>query len=461
LAIFIAIGTSCKSKIPKKENSASFNPKPEVDLTYFFEAEQAFINGKYTRSRESFRALSNQFPDSSGIWARIATTYAEQNDFRQAIATLDTALVKEPDNYEYLHLQAQWLAKNSQTNKSSKAFLALSNKNHKSWSLLEDAAKNAYYNRDNNLLIEVCDTWSKRFGLNDRNAFYYLQAYDRNNDSANILSLLKALELKYPDRERYGKKRLKYLASKGYYKQAVIDGEKAFDFYNNDESIALTYLKVCVNAPEWEKANRAFETITSQANFSAGTYVETFNMIHERKERFKNYDSLLVKSNKLLQGESEWDLYYSGLQSIQGSFDLAIQNLQKAVRKTPSNIAQWEKLLQLQYFTKNLDLKTFANEFAEMYPFMNLCRLYQKAAGVEPGFLVTGITDEYLSAINARDIWLNKPLQAQAIYEENCSNSSNPIILYWMHELYKSINKDDLAFEYLEKAKKNGAVIEE
>ncbi len=89
-----------------------------------------------------------------------------------------------------------------------------------------------------------------------------------------------------------------------------------------------------------------------------------------------------------------------------------------------------------------------------MYPFMNLCRLYQKAAGVEPGFLVTGITDEYLSAINARDIWLNKPLQAQAIYEENCSNSSNPIILYWMHELYKSINKDDLAFEYLEKAKK-------
>ena len=463
MAILIALGTSCKSKIPEKKSEANtFTSQPEVDLTLFFKAEEEFLNAKFNQSRETYRLLSLQFPDSSGIWARIATCYAKQSNYSQALLTLDTALRLEPNNYNYLDLQAYWLSKNSRPQQAAEAFLKLSSKNLKSWTLIEDAARNSYRTRNYKKLIEICDTWSRRFGLNDRVAYYYLHAYDRQNDSGSILRLLDKLETKYPDRIRYGKKRLIYLTKKGYYHQAHALGNKVYKSLPSDNNVVYSYLQACYLAEDWPMANEVLRDIASNTALKTRTVKNSFSLVTKKKERFEEFDTLVEEANRHHAGKSTWDLYYSHIRSEAGDYSLTIKSLKSAVKEHPSNIKQWEKLLQMLYFVKDLELVDYVVEFREMYPFMNIGKLYGKAAGLDPAIISNNLKDENLSAISAYDLWKkeNKASEAFELMKEECSQTRNPIILSWMYELAKELKKPKETEKYLKSAKENGAIIE-
>ena len=463
LAFFIAAGVSCKSKIPENPSKeTSFHPKKNVDLSLFFKAEEQFQKGKFNQSRAYFRQLSHQFPDSSGIWARIATCYAKQQNFSPALLALDTAINLEPNNYHYMGMRANWLAKNNQYSEAANAFLALSSKNHRSWTLIEEAAVNSYRTRNYEKLLEICDTWSTRFGLNDRVAYYYLYAYDRQNDSGQVLTMLNRLEKKYPYRVRYGKKRLEYLTRKGYFSQAYFKGEEVYKMLPNDDKVVYSYLQSCFHQKDWTKVTHIVSNISQNPNLKARTARNSFKLIEKKKQHIPHFDSMLNKANTNYSGQSVWDLYYSGLQSVSGDFSSRIKVLKKSVEEHPSNIGQWEDLLQLLYFTKDKEQKAFTQKFIDMYPFINVGKLYAKAAGVETPFGGSSVKGEYLHAIEAYDLWKKEAKKAEALslFKKECSNTNNPIILFWMYEIAKDLKKTVDADKYLEKAKKNGAIIE-
>ena len=462
LVIFIILGNSCKSKKAVIATAASPKQFGQRDYSLFFKAERFYQNGKYSQSREIYRKLSSTFTDSSGIWARIANCYAKQNDFSQALLTLDTALNKEPRNTDYLHLKALWLAKNSRSEEAANAYLKLSSKNTKSWSLVEDAARTSYNGGNHAQLIEICDTWTTRFDLNDRVAFYYMHAYEKQNDTAKIMRLLNQLETKYPDRMRYGKKRLSYFSTKGYYTQASLIGKSVYKNFPNDNMVVSDYLKACFFAENWEEAMRILEDISQNKILAAETAKNGFLLLGREKELFPAFDRLLDSANQTYGGRYTWDLFYGDHISKTGDNSLKIKLLKKTVEEQPSNIQQWETLLQLLYFTSDIELKDYVMEFTELYPFMNIGKLYSTAAGIEPQLIIGAIQDEYLSAITSHTLWKkeNKKTEALRLLEKECMDTRNPIILLWMHQLATGLNKTIDAQKYLKKALKNGAIIE-
>lgn len=461
LVIFIVFAVSCKSKKATETASSKFNQPAQADYSLFFKAERYFQLGKYSQSREIYRKLSNPFTDSSGIWARIANCYAKQNDYSQALLTLDTALNKEPENSSYLHLKALWLSKTNRNREAANTYLKLSSKKPQSWSLIQDAARTSYSGRNYTQLIEICDTWTMRFGLNDRVAFYYLHAYEKQNDTSKILRLLNQLETKYPNRIRYGKKRLTYFSNKGYYTQASLVGKSVYKNFPNDNSVVSNYLKALYFTKNWKESIRILEDISQNKSLAAETAKNGFLLLGKRKDTFLEFDRLLDAANQTFGGQSIWDLFFSDYVSKTGDYSLKIQLLKKAVAEHPSNIQQWESLLQLLYFTSDINLKDYVLEFTELYPFMNIGKLYMTAAGLEPQLMIGAIQDQYLSAITSYSLWKkeNKKTEALALLERECKDTRNPVILIWMHHLAAGLNKTIDAKKYLNKALENGAIL--
>ena len=462
LVIFIVLGVSCKSKKAVTTASSSIKQADQIDYSLYFKAERFFQIGKYAQSRAIYRKLSSPFTDSSGIWARIANCYAKQNDFSQALLTLDTALNIEPHNYDYLHLRALWLAKNSRNEEAAYTYLRLSSKNTKSWSLVEDAAKTSYRGRNYSQLIEICDTWTLRFGLNDQIAFYYMHAYQKQNDTAKIIRILNQLEAKYPYRVRYGKKRLTYFSNKGFYTEVFAMGKSVYKNFPNDNTVVSNYLKACFFTQNWKEAIRLLEDISLNKKLAAETAKNGFLLLGKQKNQFLDFDRLLDSANQTYGGQSIWDLFYSDHILKAGDYSLKIQLLKKAVEEHPSNIQQWEMLLQLLYFTSDSELKDFVVEFTELYPFMNIGKLYSTAAGIKSQMMIGGIQDEYLSAITSYTLWKkeNKKTEALLLLEKECIDTHNPIILLWMYQLAIGLDKTIDAKKYLNKALENGAIIE-
>jgi len=190
-----------------------------------------------------------------------------------------------------------------------------------------------------------------------------MHAFEKQNDTAKILRLLYQLEKKYPERIRYGKKRLTYFSNNGYYTQASLVGKSAYKNFPNDNSVVGNYLKASYFTENWKESIRILEDISQNRSLAAETAKNGFLLLGRRKDTFPEFDRLLDSANQTFGGQSIWDLFFSDYVSKTGDYSLKIQLLKKAVEEHPSNIQQWEMLLQLLYFTSDSELKDFVVEF--------------------------------------------------------------------------------------------------
>jgi tetratricopeptide (TPR) repeat protein len=454
LVVFACRGQKLASPVQKEKKTE------ELSYALYIDAEQQYALEKNNSSRSIYRKIAMAHKDSSGPWARIACTYANEGMHVSALKTLDTALRLEPKNYDYLSLKAKWLQDSRQYSEASKAYLKLGEINQKSWSSMEDAAQMASKARDYSALKDICDKWKTRFELNDRIGLYYLSAFDNLRDTSGIFKIFDELESKYPERLKYKKQRLNYLTQRGYYDLAFNNGLETYNSFKQDDEVVYNYLTAALKLENWTRAslilkNLEIDTIGTNATLRIA------QLAYKHLSNLPDLNDILAKYNKRLMGDANWSLWYGAINGGNINFEVVKQNLNSEIQNDPNNLANWEKLLSLMYFTErdHNELKEKSTEFSDYFPLMNLGPFYLYCAGgVGADFI---LNDIYSQSVEAHKIWsAGKPLQALDILRKGWEDIKNPVILYWMYEMATELGLNSEAKLYKAAAKEYGAIIE-
>lgn len=364
LYIFIfAIGilyTSCKStkssrtelSTTKSTETAGSKNNEQKELTLFFEAETARLNGEFLLSLKLYEQLIAAYPNNATAHYNLARLYYRRQQTSKAIIHAEKAKNLQPNNKYFQELYTQLLVYTNNTKQAENQYNDLISKNPANDEYLYKKAQLQIKSKEYDKAINTLEELEKKTGFNEDIILQKKNIFLKTNQNNKAIAEVNKLIQNDPSNTQY----LMVLIELYDSIKDTVSAEKVYqklekDFVNDPLSQAVL-AQYYLDNKNYKKFNDYIQRIIQNKNLDVDTKISflipTIQMLNQ--DSIEDKKSILLMVEKLAQeapNHKDALLLYADVLYMNKENEKALTYYNKSLLLDPSRINTWTQIISI------------------------------------------------------------------------------------------------------------------